>query len=46
MIPTSPSIFDTRHDQMFPVLQPFEIERVRRFGLSASKPAASAIALQ
>jgi thioredoxin reductase (NADPH) len=31
-MPTSPSIMDTRRDQMFPVLEPFEIERVRRFG--------------
>src|SRR5260221_8314587 len=30
-VPT-PSIRDTRPDQMFPTLQPFEIERVRRFG--------------
>ena len=30
-VPT-PSIIDTRRDQMFPVLQPSEIERVRRFG--------------
>jgi thioredoxin reductase (NADPH) len=30
-VPT-PSIMDTRHDQMFPTLQPSEIERVRRFG--------------
>jgi thioredoxin reductase (NADPH) len=29
---TLPSIIDTRHDQMFPVLEPFEIERARRFG--------------
>jgi thioredoxin reductase (NADPH) len=28
----TPSIMDTRHDQMFPTLKPFEIERVRRFG--------------
>ena len=28
----STSIIDTRRDQMFPVLEPFEIERVRRFG--------------
>jgi thioredoxin reductase (NADPH) len=26
------SIFDTRRDQVFPVLEPSEIERVRRFG--------------
>jgi thioredoxin reductase (NADPH) len=31
-MPTSPSIIDTRRHQMFPVLEPFEIERVRRFG--------------
>jgi thioredoxin reductase (NADPH) len=30
-VPT-PSIFDTRREQIFPTLQPFEIERVRRFG--------------
>ena len=30
-VPT-PSIMDTRHDQMFPTLQPSEMERVRRFG--------------
>jgi thioredoxin reductase (NADPH) len=28
----TPSIIDTRHDQMFPTLDPAEIERVRRFG--------------
>ncbi len=27
-----PSIIDTRREQMFPALQPFEIKRVRRFG--------------
>jgi thioredoxin reductase (NADPH) len=26
------SVMDTRREQMFPALQPFEIERVRRFG--------------
>jgi thioredoxin reductase (NADPH) len=26
------SVFDTRRPQMFPVLEPFEIERMRRFG--------------
>ena len=31
-MPTSQSIIDTRRHQMFPVLEPFEIERVRRFG--------------
>jgi thioredoxin reductase (NADPH) len=30
-VPT-PSIFDTRRDQMYPALEPLEIERVRRFG--------------
>jgi thioredoxin reductase (NADPH) len=30
-VPT-PSIADTRRDQMFPTLEPSEIERVRRFG--------------
>ena len=30
-VPT-PSIADTRQDQMFPTLDPSEIERVRRFG--------------
>lgn len=28
----TPSIIDTRRDGMFPTLQPFEIERVWRFG--------------
>jgi thioredoxin reductase (NADPH) len=28
----TPSIIDTRREQMFPTLQPSEIERVRRFG--------------
>ena len=31
-MPTSPSIIDTRRHQMFPTLEPAEIERVRRFG--------------
>src|ERR1043166_10123872 len=31
-VPT-PSIIDTRRDQMFPTLDPAEIERVRRFGV-------------
>ena len=30
------SIMDTRREQMFPVLEPFEIERVRRFGEARS----------
>src|SRR5919205_4071081 len=29
---TTRSIIDTRSEQMFPVLEPAEIERVRRFG--------------
>jgi thioredoxin reductase (NADPH) len=28
----TPSIMDTRRDQMFPTLEALEIERVRRFG--------------
>jgi thioredoxin reductase (NADPH) len=32
MTSATPSIMDTRREQMFPALQPFEIERVRRFG--------------
>jgi thioredoxin reductase (NADPH) len=34
-VPTQ-SIMDTRRDQMFPTLQPLEIERVRRFGVTRS----------
>jgi thioredoxin reductase (NADPH) len=41
---TSPSIFDTRRDQMFPVLEPFEIERMRRFGKVRSYEAGAALA--
>src|SRR5215471_4942644 len=41
---TSPSIFDTRRDQMFPVLEPFEIERVRRFGKVRSYEAGAPLA--
>jgi thioredoxin reductase (NADPH) len=32
MTSAMPSVMDTRREQMFPTLQPFEIERVRRFG--------------
>ena len=32
MASTTRSTFDTRYDQMFPVLDPAEIERLRRFG--------------
>jgi hypothetical protein len=34
---TSPSIIDTRRGQMFPVLEPFEIERVRRLGMTPGR---------
>ena len=34
-----PSIIDTRRDQMFPVLGPSEVERLRRFGKLRSYPA-------
>jgi thioredoxin reductase (NADPH) len=36
MTSTTPSVMDTRREQMFPTLQPFEIERVRRFGEARS----------
>jgi thioredoxin reductase (NADPH) len=32
MAPSSQSVRDQRHDQVFPTLDPLEIERVRRFG--------------
>ena len=38
------SIFDTRRDQVFPVLEPSEIERVRRFGERHSYRAGEALA--
>ena len=38
------SIIDTRRDQMFPVLDPVEIERVRRFGQRRSYGAGEALA--
>ena len=41
---TSPSVIDTRHDQMFPVLEPFEIERLRRFGKARLYDAGAALA--
>ena len=41
---TSPSVIDTRRDQMFPVLEPFEIERVRRFGKVRLYDAGAALA--
>ena len=43
-MPTSPSIIDTRRHQMFPVLEPFEIERVRRFGKVRACDDAAALA--
>jgi len=30
---TQPSIFETRRDQIFPILEPADIERARRFGV-------------
>ncbi|PYQ83616.1 MAG: thioredoxin reductase [Acidobacteria bacterium] len=41
---TSSSIIDTRRDQMFPVLEPQEIERVRRLGKVRSYGAGEALA--
>ena len=41
---TSPSVIDTRRDQMFPVLEPFEIERLRRFGKVRLYDAGAALA--
>ena len=38
------SIIDTRRDQMFPVLEPREIERVRRFGKIRSYSSGEALA--
>ncbi len=40
----TPSIIDTRRDQMFPSLVPEEIERLRRFGEVRSYSAGSALA--
>src|SRR5262249_29387266 len=41
---TSPSVIDTRRDQMFPALEPFEIERLRRFGKVRLYDAGAALA--
>jgi thioredoxin reductase (NADPH) len=41
---TAPSIMDTRRHQMFPTLEPAEIERVRRFGKVRSYGAGEALA--
>ena len=38
------SLIEARHDQMFPVLEPSEIERVRRFGKVRSYDAGEALA--
>ena len=38
------SIIDTRRHQMFPVLEPLEIERLRRFGMLRSYAAGEALA--
>jgi thioredoxin reductase (NADPH) len=38
------SIMDTRRPQMFPVLEPAEIDRLRRFGQVRSYPAGAALA--
>ncbi len=40
----SPSIIDTRRDQMFPVLRPSEVERLRRFGKVRSYARGEALA--
>jgi thioredoxin reductase (NADPH) len=41
---TTPSIIDTRRDQMFPTLEPADLERVRRFGMVRSYGAGEALA--
>jgi thioredoxin reductase (NADPH) len=40
---TTPSIFETRRPQIFPTLEPAEIERVRRFGERCSYAAGEAL---
>src|ERR1700689_4851340 len=42
-VPTH-SVIDTRRQQMFPTLEPWEIERVRRFGVARSYRAGEALA--
>ncbi len=43
-MPTAPqSIIDTRRHQMFPILEPIEIERIRRFGKVRSYRAGEAL---
>jgi thioredoxin reductase (NADPH) len=44
MVVPKQSIIDTRHHQMFPVLEPLEIERLRRFGVSRSYAVGEALA--
>jgi thioredoxin reductase (NADPH) len=44
MVVPKQSIIDTRHHQMFPVLEPLEIERLRRFGVSRSYTVGEALA--
>ena len=39
-----PAIFETRRDQIFPELEPLEIERMRRFGEVRSFAAGEALA--
>ena len=39
-----PSIIDTRRDQMFPTLEPADLERVRRFGIVRFNGAGEALA--
>ncbi len=41
--PAKPSIIEARHDQMFPILEASEIERVRRFGSVRSFAAGEAL---
>ena len=43
MAAATQSIIDTRRDQMFPILELVEIERVRRFGTMRSYAAGEAL---
>ena len=45
MAAPAPSIIETRRHQMFPILEPAEIERVRRFGKVRSYSVGEAIAM-
>jgi thioredoxin reductase (NADPH) len=40
----TPSVFETRRDQVFPILEPGEIDRVRRFGTTHSFRAGDVLA--